>query len=137
MRITPVTTLTCERCGTEFDTDREPATKGADTSRCASCGAKNTEPRPHADGGETNLVPRDVDEVQLTAFKNATLDGADEVMTADKVSPRSSAASSTVWRHSYSRMVRFGSGCWVCVAISTDGHWWYLRRLDAIPGFRW
>ncbi len=34
--------LTCNRCGTEFSTDREPPIPGGDTSRCPSCGTQHT-----------------------------------------------------------------------------------------------
>lgn len=33
-----MTVITCERCGAEFDTDREPPSPGASTDRCPSCG---------------------------------------------------------------------------------------------------
>lgn len=62
-----MTTTTCSRCETTFDTDREPAARGADPSRCPSCGAENDAPR--GDGGdvdETIQVPRDVDEIEVT-----------------------------------------------------------------------
>ena len=66
MRITSVTTTTCSRCGTDFDTNREPAARGADPSRCPSCGEENDAPR--GDGGdvdETVRVPRGTDEVEV------------------------------------------------------------------------
>lgn len=50
-----MTTVTCERCGTEFDTERDPATAGASGERCPSCG-KSHEPAEladnHDDGGD-------------------------------------------------------------------------------------
>lgn len=60
-----MTTLTCRRCGDEFDPDREPPVEGADTSRCPGCGATND---LEADGGhgETAVVLSDVDEIEVT-----------------------------------------------------------------------
>jgi len=34
-------TLDCTRCGDSFDTEREPAVPGADTSRCPACGKQH------------------------------------------------------------------------------------------------
>lgn len=36
-----MTTLECERCGAEFDTDREGGHPGADTTRCPKCGKQH------------------------------------------------------------------------------------------------
>lgn len=60
-----MTTLTCRRCGDEFDSDREPATPGSDTSRCPSCGEKND---VEADGGrrEAVVVPDGVEAISVT-----------------------------------------------------------------------
>lgn len=42
-----MTDVTCERCGTDYDTERAGATPGQDTTRCPSCGKK----QPVVDGG--------------------------------------------------------------------------------------
>lgn len=39
--------LTCERCGTDFATDRDGVVRGQDTTRCPSCGKQH----PLQDGG--------------------------------------------------------------------------------------
>lgn len=36
-----MTETSCENCGEQYRTDREPAARGADTTRCPSCGHKN------------------------------------------------------------------------------------------------
>lgn len=33
--------LDCSRCGESFDTERQPAVPGADTSRCPACGQQH------------------------------------------------------------------------------------------------
>jgi DNA-directed RNA polymerase subunit RPC12/RpoP len=43
--------LTCEQCGTTFDTDRDGAHAHADTYRCPSCGQRHQEADARADGG--------------------------------------------------------------------------------------
>jgi predicted Zn finger-like uncharacterized protein len=43
--------LTCERCGTAFDTERDGAGAHADTGRCPSCGARHQEADARTDGG--------------------------------------------------------------------------------------
>jgi NAD-dependent SIR2 family protein deacetylase len=49
-----MTVLNCNRCGNEFDTNREPTVPGASTSRCPSCGADHD----HDDHeGQTTTVP--------------------------------------------------------------------------------
>jgi predicted nucleic acid-binding Zn-ribbon protein len=33
--------IDCSRCGESFDTERQPAVPGADTSRCPACGQQH------------------------------------------------------------------------------------------------
>lgn len=53
--------LTCENCGTEFDTDREAAIPGQDLDRCPSCGASADVPITDGsgDGGADETVTVD------------------------------------------------------------------------------
>jgi uncharacterized Zn finger protein (UPF0148 family) len=36
-----MTAIACDRCGREFDTDREPPVRHADTTRCPACGEQH------------------------------------------------------------------------------------------------
>lgn len=40
--------ITCRRCGTEFDTERDPVTPHQNTERCSSCGYDHSEPQNEA-----------------------------------------------------------------------------------------
>lgn len=61
--------ITCDRCETRFDTEREPATRHASTTRCPSCGEDHAapdaiEPAPptRPDGVEFGQIARAIDE---------------------------------------------------------------------------
>ncbi|WP_226005026.1 hypothetical protein [Natrinema salinisoli] len=41
----------CDRCGTEYDTDRETSQSSFDSMRCPSCGKQNSPPVAETDGG--------------------------------------------------------------------------------------
>lgn len=58
--------IVCQNCGKTFDTDREPATSGASTTRCPSCGTDHADALADVDddsedddGQETTPAPGD------------------------------------------------------------------------------
>lgn len=55
--------IECQRCGEEFDPDREPTVPGVDTSRCPACGApaeleeSDDQEEPERTDGDEDGVP--------------------------------------------------------------------------------
>lgn len=58
------TPTVCERCGEEYDPDRDPEVPGADTSRCPACGARPYE-LPEGDGEKAPDAEAAVDAANL------------------------------------------------------------------------
>lgn len=80
-----MTTIECQDCGHPFDTDRDGASKHADTKRCPSCGNTHTdaEVAAHAvsavaDGGSASAV-----EITLTIQIRGVDDPSDVSLEID------------------------------------------------------
>lgn len=80
-----MTTLTCKDCEKQFDTDRDGASKHADTQRCPSCGETHTDAEVEArevvtaaDGGSASTV-----EIQLTITIRGVDDASDLSVSVD------------------------------------------------------
>ncbi|MDS0220881.1 zinc-ribbon domain-containing protein [Haloarcula sp. S1AR25-5A] len=58
--------VTCDRCESEFDTDRDAVAVGQDTTRCPKCGNQaDVGTGVESDGGDGVVVASDGEEIHI------------------------------------------------------------------------